>query len=906
LVDKFNSNGDKLRLSEIILFLMKRRLIKIGIWFFGTLFSLMLIITILLYIFKDEICGYAVQELNKHLKTPVTVSEVDLTFWRTFPNLSIDFNKVFIKDALPQATKNDTLLCTEQIRFKFNPIDIWYEDYKVQSVEIQPGTLKFKVNEKGEVNYDILKETSDTSSSNLSFKLENVYFENFNLSYENDATKQYYQTHLNELNFSGDFSKETTTITAKSDLQLKNIQSGKVNLISDKPATLNLDINIDSKKGTVQIPTANILISNLPFQFKGMVDTSKMNFELHSKDIQLTDLANNFSLKQMDNINQFKGSGKVFFDLLINGELNHEEPTKVDCSFGVNQGILTEPKNNITLKNINLKGEYSNKEGPEKEFLELSNLNFTSVGGPFEGNLNITEFNSPVIKGKAKGHLNLDIMHALLKIPMVESLTGSATVNSDFHTKVIYLSDESSNLEIKKCEGEVQLKKVNLKLTDDKRTFSEMSGTVYLRGDEAGITDGKLKLGQSDLAIQGIFKNIFQYFGGKGNLDADIDLNSLNIDVEDLGTTSKQEKVEDGRQFVLPNDIEGNLNLKIGNLSYGLHGYNQITGKLNVKGRKLTFENLSLTNAETKVNGSLIIAENNPELFNISTYLTSDNIKFKPLFKEWNSFQQDVIKADNISGTASANLTFEAPFDYRKGIISSLIKAKVYMKITDGRLKNVEAFKSITKSLSSSTTVKALIGQDKIGIFENKLLDLKFETLENTFTIQNGKLEIPAMLVQSSAMDVTVSGTHTFENIVDYKFGFNLRDITKVEKNEYGTIIDDGTGIKMFMRMYGNINNPTIVWDKQSKKDQLKEDIEKEKETLKSILKTELGLFGKDSTVQVYKQESKQKEIISIDFEEDEPDKSQNKETQKDKKNKKLQKWKSEAESEKKETIKFD
>ena len=65
-------------------------------------------------------------------------------------------------------------------------------------------------------------------------------------------------------------------------------------------------------------------------------------------------------------------------------------------------------------------------------------------------------------------------------------------------------------------------------------------------------------------------------------------------------------------------------------------------------------------------------------------------------------------------------------------------------------------------------------------------------------------------------------------------------------------------------------------------------------------------MFGKDSTVQVYKQDSKQKEIISIDFEEDEPDNIQNKEPQKDKKNKKLQKWKSEAESEKKETIKFD
>jgi hypothetical protein len=49
-----------------------------------------------------------------------------------------------------------------------------------------------------------------------------------------------------------------------------------------------------------------------------------------------------------------------------------------------------------------------------------------------------------------------------------------------------------------------------LKLKEDKRLFQNINGNVFLRGDEAGITDGKLKLGKSDLAINGIFKNIFQ------------------------------------------------------------------------------------------------------------------------------------------------------------------------------------------------------------------------------------------------------------------------------------------------------------------------------------------------------------------------------------------------------------
>ena len=100
-------------------------------WFFGTIISLVLLISAALYIFHDEIVDYAIGEINKNLKAKVEVSKVDITFWKTFPNVSLDFHDVFIPDALPHASRSDTLLYSEMIRMKFNPIDIWNENYNV-------------------------------------------------------------------------------------------------------------------------------------------------------------------------------------------------------------------------------------------------------------------------------------------------------------------------------------------------------------------------------------------------------------------------------------------------------------------------------------------------------------------------------------------------------------------------------------------------------------------------------------------------------------------------------------------------------------------------------------------------------------------------------------------------------
>jgi hypothetical protein len=174
--------------------MMKKRIVKISLWFIGILMSIFLLITSGIYFFKDEICGVVIQEINKNLKAQVAVSEVDLTFWGTFPKLAVDFNHVLIKDTYKNHTGKDTLLYSDQIRLKFNVNDIWNEKYVVQSIEVDPGTLKMKVSPTGAINYEIFKENKSDTVSAFNFKLEHVHFENFRFSYQNQAIQQSYKT----------------------------------------------------------------------------------------------------------------------------------------------------------------------------------------------------------------------------------------------------------------------------------------------------------------------------------------------------------------------------------------------------------------------------------------------------------------------------------------------------------------------------------------------------------------------------------------------------------------------------------------------------------------------------------------------------------------------------------------
>ena len=896
--------------STVILVLeMKNRLLKIAKWTGITLVSLFLLISGGLYLFKDEICGAVITEVNKHLKAKVSVSDVDLTFWASFPNLSVDFNHVFVQDSFEKSTKSDTLLYSDRIRLKFNPMDIWNEEYKVKSVKVYPGCLHLKVNQQGEVNYDIFKPTEDTTSSPFKFELQKVKLEDVRFSYENKLTAQTYRTAIAEMDLAGDFTEKQFSLKAESKLKVEKAKSGEITLLSNRQASFDLQLNVDQEKGIVSLNDALIYISNLPFKVNGKVSQTNLHFNVKSENIQLADLATNFSMSQVDEISKYEGRGKVYFNLDVNGEVKNTAPTIIDCAFGIRGGELTEPINKLRIRDIHLDGKYSNRGGEEKEFLKLADIRFTTAGGPFSGNLLLTRFRVPHFQGKAGGNVDLNVLHALFHIPMVETVDGNLAINTDFDLEASPRADETMDYRVNKLEGDVEMRAVNLKIIDDKRTFRNVNGRMYLRNDEAGIEKVRLEVGSSDLEVDGVFQNIISYLKHTGQLSANVQLKSSHIDIADLGTTSKEEKIQDGRQFVLPENIAGSVFLDVKTLLYEGHTFKNLSGNMVMGNRILHFPQLALTNAGAEITGNLTIDERSPEIFHLTTFASANNINFKALFREWNNFRQEVIDENNIQGKAQAKVYLEAPFDLRSGVISKNIKSEIFIRIQDGRLKDVEAFKSITQSLRTSSAAKLAIGPGNISLLENKLQDLKFETLENTLIIRNGQMEIPSMVILSNALDMDVSGTHTFDNKIDYRFAFRFRDLKEKNRDsEFGEEEDDGTGMKVFMRMYGKLDSPTIEWDKDAKKEEARENREEAKQDAKSILKSEFGFFKNDTTVKIYQEKTRQKEVIEMQFgPEDEKDVLDVKKPVKDSKLKtKLKTMKDESDKYKQTDIEFE
>lgn len=845
----------------------KKWLVKSVKWFFGILISLILLISLLLYLFKDDIIDYAISEINKTLKTEVHVDEIDVTFWATFPNLSLDFNHVFIQDAFPYATKKDTLLYTEQVRLKFSPMDIWNEKYNVKKIDIKPGTLKLKVDKKGAVNYDIFRESASKEKTNFQLTLESIHATGIRFSYSNRINENSYKTHVQDIHLVGNFTQDQFDIATKADFYIQRIQNGLVPFIINQQASTDVSIHIDQISETFAINRGKLLLSGIPFDFDVKADTTEVKLKIDANKIPLAELANKLAVKEVKTVSELKGSGTGTFHLEFQNKLAKDSYPKVNCTFSIDNGRLTEPTKGLTLRNIDLKGYYSTLKGKDKEELTIKNVSFQTISGPFSGNLAIRKFSKPNYRGSAKGSLDLEVIHALFKIPKIEELSGRVKVNTNFYLETI-IENEQPYIEIVDGNGTALMDDVDFSLQNDSRKFYDMFGNLILNRSDAVLEGLKVRLGESDMELNGSFNYIDQFLQDKHTLDVAVIAESKKINLKDFTNTiaGDPKTTSTNREWMLPTMINGNVILNVDAIHMDHHTFSQVNGEMTVGNRSISIQKLHGITANATVRGTLAVVESSPEYFQLATSLSSKDIYFKPIFREWNNFDQEVIKEDNISGRAEAILDLKAPFDLSYGILKDELEAQIQLKIIGGQLKNVSTFSALTKDLKTTKT-KMILKAREIDALGDKLNNIQFETLENTLFIKKSTIVIPKMEIKSNALNITIDGKHKFNNDIDYKFAFRFRELKeKKDESEFGIVEDDGTGIKIFVRMYGNLGNPIIEWDKSSRKEDAKQNREDAKQEAISILKTELGLFKKDTTIKKYQPPKKEYEVLKIEF----------------------------------------
>jgi len=254
---------------------------------------------------------------------------------------------------------------------------------------------------------------------------------------------------------------------------------------------------------------------------------------------------------------------------------------------------------------------------------------------------------------------------------------------------------------------------------------------------------------------------------------------------------------------------------------------------------RLTVNKLTINALDGIISGNGFIHQNKSLSLIFKGDLELDNININESFKTFRNFGQGFIKAENLEGSVSGNVSFLVPVDTNLKIDSREISAEGRYIISNGSLQNFMPLEELSSFIEIS-----------------ELKNIKFETLENDFFIRNNYLYTPQMDIRSSAAELSLNGKHSFENVYEYHIRVRLSDVLskKIGKprpntTEFGAVTDDGLGrTSISLKITGDNDDFKVGYDAKAAGEKIKSDIRKERENLKTILKEEYGMFKNDTS----------------------------------------------------------
>lgn len=804
--------------------------------------------TVLIYAYQnlDELKQYALKEVNMMLKSELSAEHIDVQFIQTFPKVSLALSDVALKDPLH---KGKFVLRAAHLYLGFNFYDVLNENYNINLIDLDSGEVNLYTDASGRSNFDLLKESKTESKKKpFSFKLNKLKLGKINLRFVDVSSAVKSDVYIESASFSGSFSD--TRYNMEVDLKgfCNQLHSGELAVLQNKSISIETTLDMDTEKKKYQLVKGNFGVNQLALALSGFVQNKKKqtDYQLSFKaqKISIQDLLSTLPIKLPESVLAYQSNGNVFFEGSVKGIQTATKNPRIQLQFGIEQGSLVEPESKMKLEDINLKGSFDNGENGlmRNAIISIPELSAQMVGSMVKGNLNISNLESPILAMELTGDADLQALNTFFKFEDVSEIKGKLnfTLNLKGEKKgELWQWNNAFN------KGIFALNMEKLKLNYLKSSFDNAVVKAEINNNALLLNEASFLVAGSDFKIKGSIP-LFLDFIMKDNasLAGNFSLISQNLDIGNLMIYDSSDPREEGEK---PLDYQINVSVQTEKISYETFSARGFKSQIALTPNKIIFKETAMSTSGGNFSG------NGEFIMNANEYIlksTNDakGIQINDLLTQFNNFGQTEFTNKNLFGVINAHTDVLIFWDGKMNLVANKMLVLSDMTIKNGELINYEPLNSLSKFVDV-----------------NELKNLKFSELKNTITIKNKVLHIPAMDFKNNALNLNLTGTHTFDNVLDYKVKLSLSELLskkrKPQANEFGEEDEKTRGISLYLSITGPINQLKYVYDRKGAKAQLKEDAKKEKEVIKEIFKQEFGIKKDTSLKNVEKKNENNDEL---------------------------------------------
>ena len=322
----------------------------------------------------------------------------------------------------------------------------------------------------------------------------------------------------------------------------------------------------------------------------------------------------------------------------------------------------------------------------------------------------------------------------------------------------------------------IVLDKLDTKMELHPQRFHDFSGNIQYENEQLAITDFHGEIGKTNFNF-----DLNYYLGDDPTFQQRENFLELRADYIDYDAlfnfelaAPKQEKVSPDSSadvkihadafniYELPFS-EMQFKADIGHFIYHRLDLQNIKAALKTTSdHYLHIDTLSMDAAGGKVRLSGYFNGSDPKHIYMQPNLVMDNVDLGKLLFKFENFGQDHLVSENLQGKLTS--TISGKIRVYPDMVPDLDQSSIEMdvKVLEGSLKNYDPMLALS---------------DYMG--DKNLRNIRFDTLQNKLAIDQGKIRIPQMTIESTLGHMELSGSHDSDQNIDYYLRIPWKTVRK-------------------------------------------------------------------------------------------------------------------------------
>jgi len=781
------------------------------------------------FLFKDKIKELVLKTINENVDATVSVEDVSLSLFRSFPKANVTIEKLSVINKAPFA--GDTLVYMGEVDLDMSVKELFKSDGEPMNIEYigtKNGIVNILFNKDGIGNFDIAikskEEKPAEAKESKPFALNMQKYKVENLRFKYADARSGISMVIDSLNHEGkgNMAANKLDLDTKTTAKL-SLSMGKANYMKNVALSLDAVLGLDLDKSIYTFKNNKALINQLTLEFDGTFAMVEQGQQIDITFKTPTSSFKNFLGLVPEAYSGNLASVKTEGDFTINGKVNglngDNSIPKFNVAVASNNASFKYPDLPKSVQNIVIDTKIINETGVLNDtYVNLDKLSFRIDQDTFDASATIKNIiENALVDAKIKGTVNLANVSKAYPVKLDMPLSG--ILKADVETKFDMKSVETSQYEKIQNNGTISLSGFTYAGEGLAKPIKINMASVQFNPSRITLSQFNAVTGGSDIAVTGTLDNFYGFVFRDQTLKGNFNMNSNRLLVADFmapeapkTTTTKtteqgSEKTETKKTTTasdavkIPAFLDCTITAKAGTVVYDNLQLSDVSGKMIIKDEAVTLQNVktSIFGGQIGMNGTVSTKAKTPT-FDMD--LNLNNIDITQSFNQLEMLKAIAPIAGVVTGKINTAIKVNGNLD-AKEMTPDLNSLSGDLA---GSLAQTAINPENSKLLSALTSNVKFLDPKKIDL--NKKINLTFD---------KGKVIIKPIDLKYQDIDIKIDGTHGFDQNMAYNVAFDVpakylgNDVNKL----LTSIKSDPSKISVPVNaiISGNFKNPKVSTD---------------------------------------------------------------------------------------------